>query len=331
MTKIKLSLIALIICTFWGCEREEALYDFEVEPSNSEVMELDMGSDYSNQVFVDLGTMQTVKNDFRVWDIALPTDISALNIRINDANAAYLAASQFSNIDAYESIPTQGWSFDESCGSKDSCAIGEWYMFVGGKIKSKKIVYILDRGELAEGNRYCKFQILDFDGKKYTIKYGDFNATDFYITDIHVNSSKNYNYFSFETQKVEKVEELDKNDWDIVFKPYRHVFYDMTPALEYLVVGALINPNKVKVYKCSTREYKDIDLDYALKAEMSWDWDAIGYDWKEFDRNTNKYSIQQGVSYILKDTEGVFYKLRFLSFYNEFGEKGYPKFEFIRI
>lgn len=331
MTKFKLGIVALLIFTLWGCEREEKLYEFEVEETNSEILNLDLGTDYSSQVFVDLGTMNTLKNDFRVWDIALPSDISKLNIRINDANVAYLAVSMFNNIYASEPLPKDGWSIDESCGSKDSCAIGEWFTFMNGKVKSKKLVYILDRGELAEGERYYKFQILNYDSEKYTIKYGKLNGTDFDTKEILINQDKNYNYFSFENERVEKVEELDKNDWDIVFKPYRHVFYDMNPVLEYLVVGALINPNNVKVYKCTTMDYADIGLDYAIATEMSHNWDGIGYDWKEFDRNTNKYSITPNIVYILKDTEGVYYKLRFISFYNELGEKGYPKFEFKRI
>jgi hypothetical protein len=41
--------------------------------------------------------------------------------------------------------------------------------------------------------------------------------------------------------------------------------------------------------------------------------------------------IIEGLNYVVLDREGYFYKLRFISFYNNSGEKGYPTFEFQRL
>ena len=43
------------------------------------------------------------------------------------------------------------------------------------------------------------------------------------------------------------------------------------------------------------------------------------------------YTVNSNITYIVKDTDGNYYKLRFLDFYNNKGDKGYPKFEFSRI
>ena len=52
------------------------------------------------------------------------------------------------------------------------------------------------------------------------------------------------------------------------------------------------------------------------------DINVIGYDWKIYDFDTGFYTIDPSATYILSDTEGYFYKLRFIDFYNENGEKG---------
>ena len=47
-----------------------------------------------------------------------------------------------------------------------------------------------------------------------------------------------------------------------------------------------------------------------------------------FDFETGKYSVDPSQNFIIKSTEGIYFKLHFNEFYNETGEKGYPKFEF---
>ena len=37
------------------------------------------------------------------------------------------------------------------------------------------------------------------------------------------------------------------------------------------------------------------------------------------------------MNYVIRDRDGFFYKLRFIDFNNDMGEKGYPKFEYVRL
>jgi len=334
MNKVRgVFLLGLVLC-FLGCEKEEALYKFDAPKfdTTSKRLEISMGTDYTNQVYIELETSNTFTNDFKIWDLALPSDLNQLNVRMNDANAAYLSHSTFNNIRMKEDLPITGWNIDESCGDKDSCAIGSWYTKKNGVIESKKLVYILDRGELAVGERYYKFQIVEKTEDSYVIAYGLYNSTSYMTKTVPIDKNKNYNYFNLSKGAVENIEHFNKDKWDLVFRPYRHVFLDEVPVLEYVVVGTLINPNKVKVYECTDVLYDAIDYDYAKSSiEYTSVWDVIGFDWKEFDRNTNRYAIRSNLSYVIEDTKGVFYKLRFLSFYNKFGEKGFPKLEYVRL
>jgi hypothetical protein len=332
MNKVRGIFLVGIVLALISCEKEEPLYKLDVVPSDSKEMIITMGGDYSNQIFVDLETSNTYVNDFKVWDIALPSDLNKLNIRINDANASYLTSSTFNNMNMEEDLPVSGWEIDKSCGSSDSCAIGEWYIKENSKYRSKKLVYIIDRGELSTGGRYYKFQILEKTEDSYKVAFGLYNSTKYMVKTIVIDENKNYNYFNLDKGTIEEIEHFDKDKWDLVFRPYRHVFLDQIPVLQYVVVGSLINPNKVKVYECTDVDYNDIDLEFATSSlDYSSDWDVIGFDWKEFDRNTNKYSVRSNLSYVIQDSKGVYYKLRFISFYNELGEKGFPKFEFKRL
>ena len=49
----------------------------------------------------------------------------------------------------------------------------------------------------------------------------------------------------------------------------------------------------------------------------------------------NMYMIRNvlipDMNYVIRDRDGFFYKLRFIDFNNDMGEKGYPKFEYVRL
>ena len=51
----------------------------------------------------------------------------------------------------------------------------------------------------------------------------------------------------------------------------------------------------------------------------------IGYDWKSY--NSGTYEVDINKNYIIKTTEDLYYKIHFIDFYNDQGEKGTPKFE----
>jgi len=58
---------------------------------------------------------------------------------------------------------------------------------------------------------------------------------------------------------------------------------------------------------------------------------VIGYEWKYYNFDAALYTIEPGLAYVIRDRDGFYYKLRFIDFYSEGGEKGYPKFEYVRL
>lgn len=101
--------------------------------------------------------------------------------------------------------------------------------------------------------------------------------------------------------------------------------------MPYSVVGCLTNTFNTLSIEVSDKTFEEINLEYAESLTLSNDRDVIGYDWKEFNFDSNTYEVNSEKVYIVRDNEGYFYKLRFIDFYDDLGEKGTPTFEFQRL
>jgi hypothetical protein len=122
--------------------------------------------------------------------------------------------------------------------------------------------------------------------------------------------------------------------WDLLFTQYTTLlFTDEGDPYPYLVTGVLTNYDFVEVAMDSIVDFENIDLNYAMGLEFSKNQDAIGYDWKELQGDVNSgsvyYEIVEGRNYIIKNRFGLYAKLRFISFYNNEGKKGYPSFQYL--
>jgi hypothetical protein len=82
-------------------------------------------------------------------------------------------------------------------------------------------------------------------------------------------------------------------------------------------------------------DFQSINRDAVQSLEFTTIQDEIGYDWKDVTGDVTSgnisYVIIEGLNYIIRDQEGFYYKLRFISFYNNEGEKGYPTFEYQKL
>jgi hypothetical protein len=54
-------------------------------------------------------------------------------------------------------------------------------------------------------------------------------------------------------------------------------------------------------------------------------YEEIGFDWKIWSLTANKYTVDQNKVYVIIDSKGDYYKLKFVDFYDDQGRKGYPK------
>lgn len=315
----------LLLFLFTSCEKKEKPITLPAK-GDGNVMQVDMGTDYDYQFYINLEQQRIVKvSEVQTWDIAFESGLTQYHVFLNGAKsvAAFNTnKTNFADVGYNDTLQAKTqWAFDSPIGSADSTAIGDW--------KISKPIYILRLNE--SGSKLRKFQILSEDQFQYQIAVGDIGSTTPAYLTVVKNFNQNFTYFSFDFLNTIQNIEPDKSTWDIVITRYHHTFYDQSPALPYQVNGILLNPTNTSAYKDSLLEYSSIDKNIALSMPLSSYRDVIGFDWKTYDIDKGIYTIVKKYNYIIKTQNDIYYKLHFLDFYNSAGVKGSPKFEFTRL
>lgn len=316
----------LFALLFASCEKEEALW--QLPPAGNEtIASVEMGEEYENVIFFTLedGSTELRKNE--VWDIGFASAPGAFYLTMNGGkgiqvynthDTSFLKTSYTANADS-------PWQWDNPNGDQDSTAFGTWCDPNG---VSKNEVYIIDLGAKASP-RYKKMQLTGGSTQSYSFRHAALDNTFLSETVVQRDAKKVVTCFSF-TQN--RVVDFEPPRWDLVFTKYRHVYYDMDPVTPYPVTGVLINTSEVTVAETTTLPFADITYEKVAGLTLTTKADEIGFDWKFFDLNgSSKYIINDKKIYLIKDRNGVLYKLQFIGFYNEQGIKGTPKFIYQRL
>ena len=176
-------------------------------------------------------------------------------------------------------------------------------------------------------NGFGKLQIIELTANSWIFNYCNLNETAPNQITLQKDNLYNASFFSFLNGGTQVQIEPPKEDWDICFTQYTHIFYGLSDT-PYLVSGAILNKYNVEGSENFTTDFIDVNFESTITHPTNTIKDIIGYDWKFFDFDTGKYAIDPSQNFIIKSTEGIYFKLHFTDFYNETGEKGYPKFEF---
>jgi hypothetical protein len=346
MNRIRYSIIALVVAIlFSSCFRKEDTLTLS-KPGNVEVATIAQGSDYANQIFFDLNDGNMLVNDFAMWDLAFENGVNGFHIWINGGKGMYAGVVNETNIDMVQDTVGLTWRWDSPTGNPDSTAIGNWtnylptssqkpYTSVQRPDESEQTtgaVYLVDRGNtFNNADRYWKIKFLWVTGDAYKIKYARLDNTYKDSLIIEKSNQFNFSYFTFDNGGQQITVEPNKSTWDIVFTRYRYVFYSTTPYTPYVVSGVLLNPTGIYAGVDSTLTFEEIDYQNAKQVTLVRARDIIGYNWKTYSFDSQSYLIAPNRNYIIRDEKGYYWKLRFIDFYNESGEKGYPKFEYQRL
>lgn len=292
-------------------------------PGDQELFQVAQGPDYARQEYFDMQTQDTLGSQHDVWDLCFEAGITGWHIWLNGGNLALIANMNTQDFDAITDTAGASWKWDESSWNPDSTAVGDW--------RDVRMVYILDRGyQKTPADRFRKIIFQSVDDANYEIQYSNLDGSNQSIVQISKNSQYSYIYFTLDNGGNVLDIEPDKQHWDLLFTRYRYIFYDQHPPLPYLVTGVLINP-ETAVAVDSSMLFSAIDYQKASTLTYSNERDIIGWNWKHFDFTSGLYVVHSNVNYIIRDMEGVYWKLHFVDFYNDQGEKGYPQFEFQRL
>ena len=326
----------LICISFFACEKEEK----PIEPyDRGDVISatVSLGTDYSQQVWFDLNTNSIVKqNEKTAWDLAFTCIDSVHYITLNSSKFMRAYNTLQSNFETVNDTLNARWEYDSHTGSIDSTAINKWW--------ENDNIYIVDRGFDEVGNalgfQKVKFELLS--NNRYSIHYSDLSGNNEHTVQLEKNTSYNFKYFSFNTHNEVEIAPV-KEDYDLVFTQYTEIFYaphpaiphNFTPPFSYLVTGTLINSDGVKVALSAEENFSEIAIMDSLSYDFDMSANAIGWDWKVYDFTNGSgglYNIVPNKNFIIRDTDGFYYKFRFVGFYDtDTGEKGTPSFEFQKL
>lgn len=284
----------------------------------------ELTANYKYQVYFNLEHNAIVGSNLKtIWDLGFETGVDGYHIVLNTSKSMFVLPTAKSDFTAVTLADTTGFAankqWDAACGLPDSTAIGDW--------RSTHPVYIVDLGynETGQAQGIKKIQFITVDNTGFTVRFADLNGGDDTTLTITKDSTYNFIFLSL-SNKQQVMVEPPKSTWDLVFTQYTYIFYTSTPPEPYLVTGCLLNRYKTKARLDTTNKFAAITFGSINTEQLSDDISTIGYDWKTF--NGTSYTINTRNNYWVRDAKGIYYKLRFTSFYNSSGIKGYPQWEY---
>ncbi|MGV6862751.1 MAG: HmuY family protein [Putridiphycobacter sp.] len=314
-------IIFLVLVIFYSCEKDEiAIPPHQIGDATEN--QVSMSSDYRFQIYFDLETNTIVKSNLKTeWDLAFECGANGHHIFINTSKSMAIAKSNAS----FSKTDTLGlnWNWEAPSGNLDSTAFREW---------TTSDLFFIDLGYDSFGTHqgFGKLQIIDLTSQYWQFNYCYLSETNPFQITLQKEDAYNAVFFSFLNGGSQVDVEPPKNNWDICFTQYTHIFYDLDQT-PYLVSGVLINRYLVGGSKIFDLDFSNIDFEDITDYPTTSTRDIIGYNWKFFDFDAEKYTTDPSQNYLLKSTEGYYFKLHFINFYDETGTKGNPKFEFQKL
>lgn len=283
-----------------------------------------VGTDYANQLWFDLGTQSVVAQNSKMdWDLAFECAPDGWQVRLNYSRLMRAHRAVGSGIEQAEDTTGYGntWKIDLPNGRPDSMAIGDW--------RAQQPVFVLDMGYNVQGvpMGLRKVQITSVSGTSFDFRSADLNGSNVHTYTVQKDPTRAYAHFSLASGSAVAIAP-PLGAYDMVFTQYTEQFYAPDPYLSYIVTGTVNGYSGARVAQLNG-DFASVTLADTINHPFSTDEDIIGYDWKDYSFDTGTYVVYSNQIYIVQDREGYFYKLHFIDYYDEQGQRGSPKFEVV--
>lgn len=306
--------------------------DTRVKPWSGEVS-LIPDSIQVHQSYFDLETASVVKTvNANSWHFGFECGPTGWHIIANSGANWFVYNTGQPVPDAILTMPSNlNHLFDVQSAFPDSTVVGNWFTLEGDTRLYLRNIYLI--GHYREGGFHAIKQLafLEVNDTAYRFFYKD-QTTGFSDTVTLVkDNSRNFVYYDLELRQTAEVEPPSA-DWDLQFGPY----YDMATlfgvTIPYQVGGAFLNPSQVEAVLDSATGFEAINASLIPGYNFSRKRDIPGYRWKGVTVDVSgagsaTYAVKTNYTYIFRTTDGITYKLRFLS-YSLDGRSGFPRFEY---
>lgn len=333
----QLFLYISIVFLFSSCFKEEE----KREPITFAFETIDIKSDYSLQYYFNLENKQIVSsNKWNIWDLAFYSKDDDHYVKLN--HAANMKAYDTESLD-FDGIKkfNESWNseVDNPTGKRNEIALNIKFYSNNDNdtLFSKQHVYVLLVGSDYKGNKLgYKKVIFEYIYKtNYHIRYANIDGTEEYTKTITKDDKLNFVSFSFKNYGEIINVEPDKTTWDLLFTRSTDVVYRESPIdtiWDYSVTSVLLNPYYTNAYLDEKTMYNDLKSNEINSTKLSNKINTIGYSWKKYDidgGNSGEYNVSENKTYVIKDDNSYFYKLKFLSFLDpKTNERGSISFQY---
>ncbi|MGI9526510.1 MAG: HmuY family protein [Weeksellaceae bacterium] len=314
------------------------------------------GPNQPNQVYYDLSTGESVMIRRDAWDLGF---YGGEDFRVILNGSLYMATKSLDiyDIDAVnlDNIPSN--YFDEvKIGTFDP-ANEEFIDSPSGDINGTAIqeievepvmnpVYLVNLGNevgtitpnvgsvavAGDERGWKKIRILRQENG-YLLQYANLNDTTHQEIFISKEKAYNFTHFSFNTEKIIQAQP-PRASWDLCFTVFTNVV--STPDGEsagsygfsdFVVNNVLSDSKGFMVLETNEINYDNYSFNRSeANSLLSDDQRVIGSNWRDVFKG-----LYDDRFFVLHDTEGNWYKIKFISFTGPQGERGYPKFQYQQI
>jgi len=353
------SLIILLLLLA-SCSKKEAFPEREYPNGESVFLSPEVGgANEPNQVFIDLSTEENTTAIRDSWDLGFYCANDVFRVSLNGSIYMATKALNFTDIDAVTTADVESLYSLISIGTFDSQNVNYVDDFDGDITQTaiaeitvtptENKVYLLnmgyrvgtdepDTGSVAvagEHRGWKKIRILR-DNENYRLQYANIEETTHHEITITKDEAYHFTHFSFTTENTLIIEPI-KTEWDLCFTVFTNeiVGYGTYGFTDFVLSNSKSNVMAYQVQELDTdgdgvvdNPYSDFTLADITTDDFNNSQRAVGSSWRIGGGPGYSPAIKNDVYYILKDTEGLFYKLKFLSLMDDNGIRGHPQFEY---
>lgn len=356
-----LFLLILALALFQSCSSDDDGMD--TPPIIDEPVLLDVevgGPDEPYSVFVELSSASQTKVVRDSWDLGFYSGELGQYVVINPGAymmAQPLAKSNLKDVTAQDTVgmieqmdqfaifnavlenPRPDWLpnsvnwIDNSNGDRNQTAIK---LVVGHEDSSP--VHIVNRGwDLQNRPRgWLKVRVMR-SGDGYELQFAEIDSEDYQTVQIQKSPGYNFTFFNFDHGIVEV--EPPKAEWDLAFSsglalfrfagvlvPYAFKDYVYHNRYGVEVAAVIYEDENVNIIQ----KFDEFSFDDVHDLEFNSEINAIGADWRtvgnpQFGGET---AVRSDRLYIVRDSDGNYFKLLFAGMLSDSGERGHPSIKF---
>ncbi|SMG53027.1 HmuY protein [Marivirga sericea] len=295
------------------------------------------GAEFTEQAFVDLSKVRTNSLDKNTWDLGFSTD-NGFHVILNSTAQVMARPLDKTDLASVTAEDTVGFAAVMQIGFTATPPAAAWIDVPNGDLTKTAIapiattdadnkVYIIKR--LGEGRSWKKVKITQ-NGDGYTIAYANIGSNDIETSEITKSESHNFIHFDLDNGTTDF--EPNKESWDFMYGTFTEKFPFGPNEIPYSFNDFIIinrhNTSAAMVMVERNTTYADFNLQQIGEVSFNNEINAIGSSWRQGGGPSSAPAVFDDRFFIVKDSQENYYKIRFISMYDENNERGTTTFEF---